>query len=212
MLRVREPVWHKQFKRGIVAYSMPGDVRVIFDDQSQNPLISTESPIHISLKDIESLSGEQKLELLDAAKRAKEQGAPLDGHVIEFPGGLNPEANTLTKYDYPLQDGYFQVIQVQQPFAGIKYEELPGKFRSRAPKGPVPEGKPKFYPAKDYVDLKIQNVETGRKYTVQLARKQYPSMYVARRVPEDSLAVLFDEGDLLWNTKPTEPESDEQQL
>ena len=208
MFKVGEPVWHQQFKRGVVAYSMPGDVRVLFDDESQNPLISTEAPAYVSKKGIEDLPTADRIQLMEQIEEAKAAGAPLDGHVIYFAGGGGADNRTLTKYEYPLQDGFFQVMKVQQPFAGMKYEEQPGRYKAKGPAGPTPEGKRKFYPAEGIIDLKLQD-QNGRKYTVQINRDQTPSMYVAKKVPADSLAVLFNEGELFWGEQQAETGEDE---
>lgn len=207
MLRVGEPVWHKDFKRGVIAYSLANDVRVLFDDLGNNPLISTEPPPYISKKNLENLSGEEKLKMIEVMEEAKAKGAPLEGHVIEFPGGGEASARTLTQYKYPIKDNYYQVIKVGQPFAGMKWDEKgPGKLQV-SPKGtPAPAGERKFYPAENIVDLTIQDADGG-KYLIQLDRAHYPSIYVARKVPAESLAVLFDEGDLFW---PEEPATEEQ--
>ena len=204
MLRVSEPVWHKDFKRGVVAYSMPSDVRVLFDDVGNNPLISTEPPVYISKKVLENLRGEDKLKMLETIEQARAEGAPLDGHVIEFSGGLEPGARTLTKYKYPMMDGYYEVLKVAQPFAGMKWDEKgPGKFQVSPQREPTPSGERKFFPAEGVVDLTMQSAD-GAKYVVQVNSGQYPSIYVARKVPIDSLAVMFDEGDLFWQEQPTE--------
>lgn len=204
MLRVGEPVWHKEYKQGVVAYSMPGDVRVLFDDVSNNPLISTEPPVHVSKKELENLSGEAKLQAIQMMEEMKAKGAPLDGHVIEFPGGLQPAKKTLTQYQYPIKGGYFQILKVSQPFAGMAWDEKgPGKLQVSPHKTPSPAGERKFYPAEGFVDLKLQDVNGG-KFTIQLSRTEYPSIYVARKVPEKSLAVMFDEGDLFWPEETAE--------
>jgi hypothetical protein len=213
VFRVGEPVWHRQYKRGVVAYSIPNDVRVDFDDKNNNPLISTEPPPYFSKKNLEGMSGEEKLQMTEAIEQMEAKGAALEGHIIEFPGGLGPNKHTLGKYNYPLQDGYFQVLKVQQAFAGMKWEEVrPGHF-TRTPQGtPSPTGERRFFPAKNIVDVQIQDVVTGKKYKVQIDRTQYPSIYVARKVPEDSLAILFDEGDLWWGEKQSEEQPNEGQL
>lgn len=208
MFKVGEIVWHEQHGRGEVAYSMPSDVRVMFDEVQNNPLVETEPPLHLSKDEkketLKSLPSAEDRKAWLREIEALESKAPLNDQVIYWDPevlGMEPEKafGQVGTYNHPMLAGYYKVLRVKQAL-GIHMS-----------KDKVPPQR-EFHAIEDMVDLKIEHVESGATYMVTLSRSKFPAFYVARKVDPDDLQMLYEEGTFWpegWD-EPTEPEQPEE--
>jgi len=202
MFKVGEIVWHSQFKRGEVAYAMGTDIRVMFEDVEQNPLINTEPPPYIKKKDLKELPIEERVQWTETTHKAD-----IDGHTIYWDADLKRAVPTLPtgredpRFKYPMISGYFLVVKATQTM-GLKTKEN----EQDSTKSEL-----KFFPREHFLDMKLKCNRTGTTYNVQIDRREYPAFYTARKMPPESLSVLFEEEDVFRSPEKEEPEQPKKQ-
>ena len=137
MFRVGERVWHQQHKEGTVAYVMPSDTRVYFDEMPQNELVENIEPVYVTKDDLSAMAPGER-----ASWESKMGTAPLDNHVIYWNADAY-EAPAYGQYNYPIIDGFYKVTKVQKPFSIKAREGDPQHFK--APDLRSPMKKMKFH-------------------------------------------------------------------
>jgi len=176
MLRIGDPVWHRQYGSGHLARTSGADHWVMFDNLAHNELVSTEPP---------------PTEKTESGKTITTGPAPLDGKVIYWdrPASDMPERKkkSLTKeqepFKYPPKPGYFTVLKVGQAF-GMHYDEDKKEWV--------------FAPVKNRVDVRLENTETGEKFKVRVSNITDPAFYTARKMTSGSITGLVEGEDALW--------------
>jgi hypothetical protein len=181
MLRIGDPVWHRQYGSGHLAKTSGADHWVIFDNPAHNIIVSTEGPP--TEKYFDKISGEEKTRVIGPA--------PLDGKVVYWdkPVSDMPEEKkkSLTKeqepFRYPKQPGYYTVLKVGPAFR-MKYNEQKKKLM--------------FFPSKGEVDMRLENTGTGEKFKVRIDNSVDPAFPTARRITSGSITGLVEGDDVLW--------------